>query len=57
MALTKLRKATQKEQTCSMCNTVVKIGEKYWDSDEKLTKKPFPTVKRCESCGNTLVKK
>lgn len=57
MAVTKLRKAMKREQTCVDCNTAIKIGEKYFDSDEKLTNKPFPTAKRCEPCGNKLIKK
>ena len=56
MALTKLRTATRKEQACAACGTVVKVGEKYWDTNDKVNPpKPFPTSKYCKTCGDKIV--
>ena len=56
MAITKLRVARNKEQTCFDCGTAIKIGQEYHDSDEKLDgKKPFPTAKRCRACGDKIL--
>jgi len=52
MPLTKLRTALNREYDCSVCGVKISKGSKYWDSDDKLTKKPFPTAKLCQSCGD-----
>ena len=51
----KVRTAVQKEQQCAACNIVIKKGEKYADSDEKLAPpKPFPSKKYCLNCSKDM---
>ena len=58
MAIVAIREAKQKEQECADCKKKIKIGEKYYDSDEKLEPpKPFPSKKYCPTCGEKQPKK
>ena len=51
MAITKLRKAVNKEHKCNTYGATIVIGSSYYDTNDKLTKKPFPTAKLCVTCG------
>jgi hypothetical protein len=52
MAITKLRTAEKREYDCAGCEAKIKIGDKYYDSNEKANPpKPFPTKKWCLTCG------
>ena len=50
----KLSEAKMRTYTCHKCNKEIKIGDKYYKSDEKLTKKPFPTAVYCVNCGKPM---
>ena len=45
----KFRKAVKKESKCADCWTVIKIGEKYFDTCER-DDAPFATIKLCMLC-------
>lgn len=53
MALLKIYRATRVESVCTGCGGTVKIGEKYYLTDEKLNPPmPWPKAKYCIKCGD-----
>jgi len=50
MTVVKKRTATRKEQQCGVCNRKITLTESYFDTDEKIGKKPWDTKKICTTC-------
>jgi formate-dependent nitrite reductase cytochrome c552 subunit len=53
MVITKKRTATRKEQKCHDCGRTIAIKESYFDTDEKIGKRPWDTAKVCTECQAT----
>jgi len=53
MPIVKKRTATLKVQQCGECKRQIELKESYFDTDEKIGKKPWNTLKFCQSCGET----
>jgi hypothetical protein len=50
--VTKLRTAMRRSYNCATCGQEIKIGDKYYDTDEAVNPpKPFPKKKLCTKCG------
>jgi hypothetical protein len=48
------RTAKKKESICGECKNPIKIGDQYWDCNERIG--TWKTLKYCIQCGQKLIK-